>query len=198
VFSGNLDTSWNGTNVREQLEQATGCPATVLNDADAAGLAEFQYGAGHEHEGVVLVLTLGTGIGSALFHDGKLVRGTELGQLILKDPDIPELKKGLKGEHYAAASIKARLGLKWREWAPRLQVYLDYVELLFSPDLIILGGGCSRKFEKWGGYLTTHAELVPAELKNQAGIIGAAFAASLPDAPKIIKKPSARTPEPTG
>ncbi len=168
--AANIDKRWIGTNAAQLFAQTTGCPTLVLNDADAAGVAEMAFGAGRGHMGIVLMLTFGTGIGSGLFIDGTLVPNTELGHLIFH---------GDKAEAYAADSARKRDGLSWRQWAGRVQEYLDHVEFVLAPDLIILGGGVSRpkKYEKFLPLLKTHADLVPAQLQNEAGIIGAAGAA---------------------
>ena len=168
--AANIDDSWLGIDAARLFAKATGCQAVVLNDADAAGVAEMAFGAGRNEDGVVLMLTLGTGIGSALFAGGTLVPNTELGHLQLH---------GDKAEAYAAASARKRYALGWLRWARRLQEYLDHVEFLFAPDLIILGGGVSRpkKVPKYLPLLRTKARIVPAQLQNEAGIIGAACAA---------------------
>ncbi len=168
--AANIDNGWVGADAQQIFVQATGCPVMVLNDADAAGVAEMAFGAGRASQGVVLMLTFGTGIGSGLFCNGILVPNTELGHLRLH---------GDKAEAYAAASAKKRDNLTWRDWAGRVQEYLDHVEFLFAPDLIILGGGVSRpkKVKKYLHLLKTTARMVPAQLENEAGIIGAAYAA---------------------
>jgi polyphosphate glucokinase len=137
----------------------------VINDADAAGLAEMQFGEGRGRVGTVLILTLGTGIGSALFYRGQLYPNLELGYLVLK---------GSPAEHYASAAVRKNEKLSWETWSKRLNRFLNHVERLFSPELIIVGGGVSSKYEKFFPYLKTQAELVPAQLLNQAGIVGAA------------------------
>jgi polyphosphate glucokinase len=142
----------------------------LLNDADAAGLAEVAHGAGRDQGGVVLVLTFGTGIGSALFVDGVLVPNTELGHLELRGKDA---------EHRASAAARERNELSWADWAVRVDEYLDLVEALFSPQLVIIGGGVSRKQEKFLPLLSKReARVVAAELRNDAGIVGAAMAAA--------------------
>jgi polyphosphate glucokinase len=140
----------------------------VLNDADAAGLAECRYGAARGRDGVVIVLTLGTGIGSALLLDGQLVPNTELGHLELD---------GHLAESRAAAAARKADDLSWPEWAARLDRYLHHVVRLFSPDLLVLGGGVSRKNERFVPLLTVDTEVVPATLRNRAGIVGAALSA---------------------
>ncbi len=140
---------------------------TVINDADAAGLAELTFGAGKGHGGVVIMVTLGTGIGSALFVDGTLVPNTELGHLKMGKKDAEKL---------AADSVREDENLSWKEWSGRLEEYLQMVEALFSPDLFIVGGGISKKSDKFLPRLALHTEIVPAQLLNEAGIVGAALA----------------------
>ncbi|MER5871788.1 polyphosphate--glucose phosphotransferase [Streptomyces sp. NPDC002044] len=168
--AANVDKSWVGVDAAALLSrELDGLPVTVLNDADAAGVAEMTYGAGRGRGGTVILLTLGTGIGSALFTDGHLVPNTELGHLELKGHDAEK-----------RASVKAKEDgeLSWEHWAHRLQKYLEHVEMLFSPDLFILGGGVSRKPEKFLPLIEgVRAEIVPAKLQNNAGIVGAAMAA---------------------
>jgi polyphosphate glucokinase len=166
--AANLDPSWRDAPAADLLAAALGCPVTVVNDADAAGLAEVAYGAARDQQGVTIMLTFGTGIGSAIFIDGVLVPNTELGHLELHGADA-EL----------AASDRAREveDLSWREWAARVQSYLRHVERLFSPDLIVLGGGVSKKPEKFLQHIDIRTRIVPAALQNNAGIIGAALAA---------------------
>lgn len=166
----NIHDKWLGTNVAKRFAKKTGCPIYVLNDADAAGLAEIAYGSKKNRKGVVMMLTFGTGIGSALFVDGVLVPNTELGHLNLF---------GGIAEDFAANSARKRETLSWEAWAERVQAYLEHIEFLFSPDRIILGGGVSRphKLEEYFHLLKTSAKLVPAKLQNEAGIIGAAYAA---------------------
>lgn len=164
----NIDKSWIGVCAAEVLGKATGSPTTVLNDADAAGLAEMRFGQGRGHTGTVLVVTVGTGLGSALFRDGTLVPNTELGQLVLN---------GQRAEDYASAAVKTRLNLDFRDWAPRLDAYLHRLEELFWPDLFIIGGAICQDFAQISPYLTVTTETFPALLGNDAGIIGAALAA---------------------
>jgi polyphosphate glucokinase len=169
LSAANVDAAWIGTDADALFTERTGLPVTVLNDADAAGLAEMVHGAGRGRGGVVLLLTFGTGIGSALFNDGRLVPNTELGHLHYRGSESVE--------QWAAASAREREGLSWKEWAERVDEYLRHLERLFSPDLFILGGGISRKWEKWGGRLAVATEVTPALLQNEAGIVGAAMAA---------------------
>jgi polyphosphate glucokinase len=166
--AANIDPSWIGTDGAALISAATGAPTTLLNDADAAGIAEMHLGAGRGRTGVVLLLTFGTGIGSALFMDGRLVPNTELGHLLMW---------GGSAERRAAASAKTAEDLSWAKWAKRVDKYLAHVERLFSPDLIIAGGGVSRAHDKWLPLLHTRAEIIPARFRNNAGIIGAALAA---------------------
>jgi len=167
--AANIDASWIGVNVRDFLQKKTGCSCSVINDADAAGLAEMQFGAGQGRMGTVLVLTLGTGIGSALFHREQLLPNLELGYLPLN---------GAPAEHYASAAVRTNEKLSWETWSKRLNKFLNHVERLFSPELIIIGGGVSHQHEKFFPYLETQAKLAPAGFLNRAGIVGAAgFAA---------------------
>jgi polyphosphate glucokinase len=167
--AANVDSSWIGTNAAELFMKATGAPVTVVNDADAAGVAEMEFGAGRNRRGVVLMVTLGTGIGSALFLDGELVPNTELGHIEIR---------GKEAEKRAAESVREREALTWEKYARRLQEYFMTIEKLFSPDLIIIGGGISKKPEKFLPLLTLRTAVVAAELQNEAGIVGAAVAAA--------------------
>lgn len=167
--AANIDKSWIDVRVAEFFEQTTGAPIYVLNDADAAGLAEMRFGQGADRNGTVIVVTVGTGLGSALFQDRTLVPNTELGHLILN---------GQAAEAYASAAVKTRLGLSFRDWAPRLDAYLHRLEELFWPDLFIIGGGICQEFSLISPFLTVKTQTCPALLGNDAGIIGAALAAS--------------------
>lgn len=167
--AANIDPSWVGTDGAALISAATGAPITLLNDADAAGIAEMRLGAGRDRAGVVLLLTFGTGIGSALFVDGRLVPNTELGHLLMW---------GGSAERRAAAGARTAEDLTWAKWARRVDKYLAHVERLFSPDLLIVGGGVSRVHQKWLPLLHTRAEIVPARFRNNAGIIGAALTAA--------------------
>jgi len=164
---GNLGQAWEGQNGVALFRRATGCQVKLLNDADAAGLAEMAFGAARGRKGTVLLLTFGTGIGSALFFDGRLFPNAELGH-------VPW--RGKPFERFAAASVRKRARLDWPEWAERVNVYLAVMERLFSPDLIIMGGGVSKKSEKFMSHIRAHAKVVPARLHNDAGIVGAALA----------------------
>jgi len=165
--AANVDKSWIGTDVSAVLRTAG--PVTVLNDADAAGVAEVRYGAGREVGGVVIVVTLGTGIGSALFVDGRLVPNTEFGHLEIDGHDA---------ETRAADSAREREDLTWEKWAHRVQKYLRHLEALIWPDLIVVGGGVSKKSAKWLPYVDVRSPVRPAELLNNAGIVGAALLAA--------------------
>ncbi|MFJ3900832.1 polyphosphate--glucose phosphotransferase [Streptomyces sp. NPDC090025] len=169
--AANVDKSWVGVDAGRLLgDRLGGLPVTVLNDADAAGIAEMTFGAGRGRHGTVILLTLGTGIGSAVFVDGRLVPNTELGHLELKGHDA---------EKRASSKAREDEELSWEHWATRrLQRYMAHVEMLFSPELFIIGGGVSRKADRFLPYLDgIEAEIVPAELQNNAGIVGAAMAA---------------------
>ena len=165
--AANVDPAWIGTNAEELFAQAIGGDVTVVNDADAAGIAEMQLGGGRGRAGVVIMVTLGTGIGSAVFLDGVLLPNTELGHLQLDGKDAEEI---------AAESVREGEELSWKKWSKRLDAYLQMVEGLFSPDLFIIGGGVSKKSGKFIPRLEVQTEVVPAELLNEAGIVGAALA----------------------
>lgn len=167
-FMANLDQSWTGVDVNALLSERLGRRVHTLNDADAAGLAEVAYGAAKDHPGTVIVTTLGTGIGSAVIVDGTLVPNTELGHLEINGHDA---------ETRASSGQREAQGLSWKKWAKRLQRYYSHVEMLFSPDLFVVGGGVSKKHEKFLPLLDLHTEIVPASLLNAAGIIGAAYEA---------------------
>jgi polyphosphate glucokinase len=162
--------NWEGVNLAERISAATGCPTTVGNDADVACLAEMHFGAGKGLGGVVMVFTIGTGIGSALFVNGHIVPNTEMGRLFLRDS-----KK--TAEHLMSDRIREEQGLNWKEWGLRLNDYFNQVELLLWPDAIIIGGGVSKKHEKFFPYIKIRAKLMPAAFRNEAGIVGAAMAA---------------------
>lgn len=165
----NLDGDWSGVQGSELLGAATGCSVTVLNDADAAGVAEQAFGAAADHPGVVMLLTLGTGIGSALLYHGGLVPNTELGHLSLH---------GMDAEKYCSELVRETEGLSWAEWAARLSEYLRLVEGLFSPDLFVMGGGVSKKPDDWAPLLECATPVTMATLRNRAGIVGAAVHAA--------------------
>lgn len=164
--AANIDRSWIGTDADALFTERLGRPVHLVNDADAAGMAEMHYGAGRDERGVVLLTTLGTGIGTALFVGGELVPNTELGHLELDGHDA---------ETRAASSVREEEDLSWEDWAGRLQRYYSHVEALLWPDLIIVGGGVSKKAHKFLPRLDLRTRIVPAELRNDAGIIGAAW-----------------------
>lgn len=166
LSAANISPEWIDYPAKQELEAALGVPVSVLNDADAAGLAEAHYGAGKGVAGVVMLFTFGTGIGSAVINDGALVPNTELGHLEFK---------GMAAEHYAASRLVKHDGMDLETWALRAHEFLAHIEALFSPGLIIFGGGISKRFSDYGHLLTTKAPLVPAVLRNNAGIVGAAM-----------------------
>ena len=167
--AANLDHSWIGVDAVKAFGTASRLPVTVLNDADAAGIAEITFGAGKGVRGTVLLLTLGTGIGSALFIDGILVPNTEFGHIEIRGKDA---------EKRASELVREEHDLSWGKWAGRVDEYLEHMEQLLSPQLIIIGGGISKKSEKFLPLLTgLRAPVVPAAMLNDAGIVGAAMAA---------------------
>lgn len=167
--AANVDPGWVGFDAQAMLRDKTGCPVIVINDADAAGLAEMQFGAGRDyHQGVVFMLTFGTGIGSAIFVNGHLLPNSELGHLELNHKEA---------ERWTSDRARKVKELDWDAWGERVNTYLNRLEFLFSPDLFIFGGGVSKKFDKFSEYLNTQAKIVPAQLLNDAGIVGAALAA---------------------
>jgi polyphosphate glucokinase len=166
--AANISKKWLGVNVAEALSDATGCAVTVLNDADAAGLAEMRFGAGRDRAGTVLILTLGTGIGTAIFVNGQLVPNMELGHIEIDGRDA---------ELLAAEIVRKRKGLSWKKWGKQVGRYLQTIEKLIWPDLIIIGGGASKKHDKFFPHFAIQTEVVPAGMLNEAGIVGAALAA---------------------
>ncbi len=168
--AANVDRSWIGTNAGELFSRHIGAPVTVVNDADAAGVAEIRFGAGKDRKGVIILVTLGTGIGSAVFLDGQLLPNSEFGHLMIR---------GKAAERRASEKVRADKKLSWKQWAKRISEFLNELEKLFSPDLFIIGGGISKKAEKFFPFLTTKTEVivVPAQMRNEAGIIGAAYLA---------------------
>lgn len=164
----NIDKSWIGTDANKLFSEATGCAVSVINDADAAGLAEIHMGAGKDVKGTIFLATVGTGVGTALFNDGRLLPNTELGHI----------KMGkMIAEQYVSDAVRKKLDLDWKEWGERFTEYLQYIEFLFWPDLIIIGGGISKKSEKYLHFIDTKTKVVIANFQNNAGIIGAAAAA---------------------
>lgn len=174
--AANIDKGWIGTDADALFTERLGRPVHVVNDADAAGVAEVRYGAGADRRGVVLLTTLGTGIGSALFRDGELLPNTELGHLEIDGHDA---------ETKASASAREREDMPWKQWATtRLQRYFGHVEFLFSPNLFIVGGGVSKKADKFLPFLELRTPVKVAELRNNAGIVGAALWAGIPHEPE--------------
>jgi polyphosphate glucokinase len=167
LTAANVDRSWIGIDASARISEQTGCPSTVANDADCAGIAEMRFGAGRGRVGVVLVVTFGTGIGTALFHRGRLIPNTELGHIELKGKDA---------ETWAAASIRTKEELDWKEWASRVDIYLHAVQRYLWPELFILGGGISADHQHFVPLLTLDTEILPAAMRNEAGIVGAALA----------------------
>lgn len=168
--AANIDKSWIGCNAQELFTKTTGLPALVINDADSAGMAEVKYGAGKKFKGTILLITVGTGIGSVVFTRGRLLANTEFGHLILNGQDA---------ELYASDAVRKNEDLNWATWAKRFNEYLLEMERLLWPELIIIGGGVSKKMHKFAEYLTAKAKLIPAQLQNEAGLIGAALAAKV-------------------
>ena len=165
--AANVDKAWIGADAAGLIGKATGCPTIVYNDADVAGLAEMAFGAGKDRKGVVMLITIGTGLGTCIFTEGVLLPNTELGHIEFNGQDA---------ELFASDAARKREDLSWKKWGKRFDAYLNYLYKLFSPDLIILGGGASKKFEKFSEYITVPTEVVTAETLNEAGIIGAALA----------------------
>ena len=168
LTAANIHEKWIGVDAAALFGQKTGCTVNMINDADAAGLAEMTFGAGKGRKGVVVMVTIGTGLGTAVFVDGRLLPNTELGHIEIDGKDA---------ELGASDAARQRDKLSWKKWGQRFNVYLNQLERLFWPDLFILGGGTSKKYDKYKKYLDVQAEIVPAQLLNEAGIIGAALSA---------------------
>jgi polyphosphate glucokinase len=168
MMAANVSDKWVGTNADELFTKVTGCDCTMVNDADAAGLAEMKFGAGKGQPGTVIMITLGTGIGTAIFHGGKLLPNTEFGHLDMNGRDA---------EHRASDAVRQLEDLSWKKYAKRLNRYLTAMEKLFWPDLFIVGGGISKQAEKYIPLLKIETPVVPAQFLNEAGIVGAALAA---------------------
>jgi polyphosphate glucokinase len=167
--AANVDESWIGTNIDSLLSEASGCTTRVINDADAAGLAEMRFGVGRDwQKGVVFLVTLGTGIGTAVFVDGHLLPNTEFGHIEIRGKDA---------ERRASDAVRQRKDLSWAEWGERLNEYFQTMERLMWPDVVIIGGGASKDFDKFSPYIKMNCEVIPAQLLNLAGIVGAALAA---------------------
>jgi polyphosphate glucokinase len=170
--AANIDKAWIGTDADALFTKATGRDVHVVNDADAAGLAEVRYGAAKGRRGLVIVTTLGTGIGSAMVNDGVLVPNSELGHLEIDGHDA---------ESRAANSARTRENLSWEHWAKRLATYYRTLEMLFSPDLFVVGGGVSKESDAFLPLLDLETEIIPAQLRNKAGVVGAALYATESD-----------------
>jgi len=167
-FAANIDPSWVGFPVVERLSKVTGRPVSIVNDADAAGIAEMRFGAGRDRPGVVIFLTLGTGVGSGVFIDGSLVPNTEFGQMEIR---------GRPAERRSAAAARLKRGLSWKAWTQDLDEHLGRIDQLMWPNLMILGGGVSKQADRFLPRLTVRCPVVAAQLRNDAGIIGAAIVA---------------------
>ena len=168
LTAANMHNDWVGLNAAKFIKKVTGCKTCIINDADAAGLAEMAFGAGVDRQGVVMVVTIGTGLGTALFTNGQLLPNSEFGHLEID---------GVEAEWIASDAARKREKLSWKKWGRRFDQYLHTMEKLLWPDLIILGGGISKKYEEFLPYITVQAEVVPAKMLNEAGIVGAAVGA---------------------
>jgi len=166
--AANISSRWIGYDVRAVFEETTGCDVTVMNDADVAALAEMRFGAGRGVAGSVLIVTLGTGIGTAMFVNGQLVPNLELGHIEIRGKDA---------ETRATDIVRKEKNLSWKAWGKRVNEYLQTIDRLIWPDLIIVGGGASKSWDKFSPYLDVRASVVPAGMLNEAGIVGAALAA---------------------
>ncbi|HAM97625.1 MAG TPA: polyphosphate glucokinase [Marinilabiliales bacterium] len=167
--AANIDKSWIGVHVDQLLSLKTGCEVHAVNDADAAGMAELYHGAGKGNGGIVMLLTIGTGIGTTFFVNGELFPNTELGHIQFNKETV---------EKYASDAMRKKLDLNWKKWGGRLNEALTYYEQLFYPDLFIIGGGASKRMDKFQEYLILKTPVIPAQLQNNAGLIGAAMFAS--------------------
>lgn len=167
--AANVSKKWIGLRADEMMGQATGLPFTLANDADVAGMAEMRFGAGQGRNGLVIMLTFGTGIGTAFFMDGVLIPNVELGHMEID---------GVEAEKSASERTRIEESLSWKRWAKRVNLYLSRLHAYFWPELFIIGGGASKSFEKFGKHLKVGCEVVPAELRNRAGVIGAALLAA--------------------
>jgi polyphosphate glucokinase len=190
-FAGNIDQTWIDFPVVDRLGKLLKRPVVIINDADAAGIAEMRFGVGKDRSGTVIFLTLGTGVGSGVFTNGVLVPNTEFGQMEIR---------GRAAEKRSAAVARVRRGLSWKAWATDLDEHLDRIQQLMWPSLLILGGGVSKSPEKYIPRLTVKCEVVPAALRNDAGIIGAAIVAAenpvqAADAASTAKQPAPATRE---
>lgn len=177
VTANNINKSWIGTNLQEYFAEISNLKTSVINDADAAGMAELHFGAAKDVKGTCILLTLGTGVGSAVYVNGAMLRNVELGSLEFN---------GDMAEKYVSNKIRKERELGWKAWGNLLNDYLLHVNKIFSPTRIILGGGVSKKFKEYKQYLTDQVEIVPAEMFNEAGIVGAAVNAKIKKATKLI------------
>ncbi len=168
--ASNISKNWIGRNIVKMLDESTGCRCIVLNDADAAGIAEMRFGAGKKRDGLTIIVTLGTGIGSAMFMDGRLIPNSELGHIEIN---------GKVAEPWAAAIVRKKKKLSWKDWSQRIDTYLKRLQVYFWPDLFIIGGGVSKRHDEFLPLLTVQCEVLPAKLRNEAGIIGAALAVEI-------------------
>lgn len=168
--AANVDKSWINTNVEAIFSEASSCPVKAVNDADAAGLAEMRFGAGKGKNGVVIMITIGSGLGSALFINGQLVPNTEFGHFFLHNQ---------VAEHYASNNARQKYDLSWEDWGKRFNEYLNHIERLFSPDLVMLGGGISKRYNDYKEFIDLNEKVIPAKMLNNAGTIGAACFAHL-------------------
>lgn len=182
--AANIDKTWIDTPVDQLFSEITGCKTFVINDADAAGICEMKFGAGKDQKGIVMMLTIGTGIGSAVFIDGHLHPNTELGHLFLNTKET----KFKVAEHYCSERIRVEKDLSWSKFGARFNKYLQRLEFLFNPDLFILGGGASKNFAKFSPEFQLHTQIVEAKTLNLAGIIGAAVNAAEKTKPTKAKK----------
>ena len=173
--AANIDKAWIGTNVAEIFSEYSGCPVTVRNDAGMAGIAEMEFGIGKGVNGNVIIITIGSGLGSALFTEGILVQNTEFGHIYLKGHNQI-------AERFASDGARKQKELSWNAWGKRFNKYLEHIEFILSPELIVLGGGASKRFEKFEHLITIETPVKPAILRNEAGIIGAAVHAAKKEA----------------
>lgn len=165
LSAANIDKSWVNTNIAKVFSKASGCEVKVCNDADAAGVAEVTFGVGKGKKGVIILITIGSGLGTALFTDGRLVPNTEFGHVYLNN---------MIAEHYASNTTRQKYELSWKKWGKRFNEYLAHIERLLSPNMIILGGGTSKRYEFFEKYIKVDCPVIPAKLLNNAGIVGAA------------------------
>jgi len=185
--ASNIDKSWIGKDAAAILEEKTGCETIIINDADSAGLAEMRFGHGKDLQGVGMIVTVGSGLGTALFTNGVLLPNTELGHVHYKDKIA---------EKWASDATRKKKDLSWKKWAKRFGKYLHYMEQLFYPELIIIGGGASKKFNKYEKYLhKVKTRVLPAHLQNHAGIIGAAVEARETEQTREEEKQNAQPAE---